>query len=89
MHNAFAAFNSAVFANESTLSRKTKELLAVAVALTTQCSGCLSAHSAAAARAGASAAELAEVTFVAAAIRAGGAAYHGATHVMKSDSVHV
>ena len=72
----FQAFNAAAFA-EGALSRKHKELIALAVALTTQCPYCLEVHRQAALAAGASEAELAETVFVAAAMRAGGAVAHG------------
>lgn len=78
---AFGAFDQAVFA-DGALDKKTKELLAVAVALTTQCQYCLAIHTENARTAGASDAELAEVTYVAAALRAGAAVTHGANHVV-------
>lgn len=59
---------------------KYKELVAVAVALTTQCPYCIELHAGRARKAGAVDAELAEITAVAAAIRAGGAITH-ATHL--------
>jgi len=79
--NAFGAFNTAAMA-DGELSTKTKELIAVAVALTTQCEYCLKIHTEMAKEAGATEAELAEVTFVAAALRAGAAITHGANHVI-------
>ncbi|GAA1734558.1 carboxymuconolactone decarboxylase family protein [Microbacterium paludicola] len=82
MSRAFGEFNAAVFGGDTALDRKTKELLAVAVALTTQCPGCLRGHSAAAVAAGATQQELAETVHVAAALRAGGAMYHGGAYVM-------
>ncbi|WP_261166583.1 carboxymuconolactone decarboxylase family protein [Microbacterium sp. Marseille-Q6965] len=82
MSAAFAEFNAAVFRDGTALDRKTKELLAVAVALTTQCQGCLRAHTRQAVRAGATQAELAETVHVAAALRAGGAMFHGGSFVM-------
>jgi len=78
--NAFNAFNAAIF-KEGALSVKVKELIAVAVALTTQCPYCIEIHAKHAKAAGCSEAELAEVTMVAAALRAGGAVTHG-THVI-------
>lgn len=75
---AFIAFDQAAMA-DGALSKKHKELIAVAVALATQCPYCIDIHSAAARKAGASEAELAEAAFVAAAIKAGGAITH-ATH---------
>jgi AhpD family alkylhydroperoxidase len=76
----FKAFDQAVMA-DGAISKKHKELIAVAVALATQCPYCIDVHSAAARKAGASEAELAEAAFVAAAIKAGGAITH-ATHFL-------
>lgn len=78
---AFAAFDKAALA-EGAIPRKYKELMAVAVALTTQCPYCLEIHRKAALGAGATTEELAEVTFVAAALRAGAAITHG-THLFE------
>lgn len=78
---AFWAFDKAAF-EEGTLSVQTKQLIAVAVALTTQCLYCIELHTAAARDAGATNAQLAETAVVAAAIRAGGAITH-ATHLMQ------
>ena len=55
--------------------------MAVAVALTTQCPYCLEIHKKHAIDAGATQEELAEATFVAAALRAGAGVVHG-THLM-------
>ena len=52
-------------------------LIAIAVAVTTQCEMCLESHVAAATKHGATEGEIAEATFVASAIRAGGAFTHG------------
>jgi AhpD family alkylhydroperoxidase len=60
---------------------KYKELIAVGVAVTTQCPYCIEIHTANARKAGATEAELAEATIVAAALRAGGAITH-ATHAL-------
>ena len=81
---AFGAFDAAVM-GDGALDKTTKELIAVAVALTTQCQYCLTIHSEAARGAGATDAELAEVTYVAAALRAGAAVTHGANHVVTGD----
>ena len=78
---AYQAFNQAALA-DGVVPRKYKELMAVAVALTTQCPYCIEVHKDAAVEAGASEAELAETTFVAAALRAGAAVVHG-THLLK------
>lgn len=76
---SFWAFDKAVFA-EGALSAREKQLIAVAVALTTQCPYCIELHNKAAREAGASDAQLVEAALVAAAIRAGGAITH-ATHL--------
>jgi AhpD family alkylhydroperoxidase len=76
----FMAFDEAA-AREGTISRKHKELIAVAVALTTQCPYCIEVHARKARDAGATEQELAEVTLVAAALRAGAAMTHG-THTL-------
>ncbi len=76
---AFWDFDRAAF-EDGALSAKMKQIIAVAVALTTQCPYCIDLHGAAARKAGASDAELAEAALVAAAIRAGGAITH-ATHL--------
>lgn len=52
---------------------KYRELMSVAVALTTQCTYCIEAHINNAVQAGASREEIAETVFIAAALRAGGA----------------
>src|SRR5882724_1560837 len=77
---AFWAFDKAAMAGGS-ISSKYKELMAVAVALTTQCPYCIDIHSKRAREAGASEQELAEVVLIAAALRAGAAVTHG-THAM-------
>lgn len=74
---AFWAFDKAVF-QEGSLSILDKQLIAVAVALTTQCAYCLEIHRQEARKAGATDEQLAEVAVVAAAIRAGGAITHAA-----------
>jgi len=78
---AFWEFDKAALA-EGALSVKTKELIAVAVAHTTQCPYCLDIHAKAARKAGATDQEIAEAAIVAAALRAGAAIVH-ATHVVE------
>jgi AhpD family alkylhydroperoxidase len=78
---AFVAFDKAAVA-AGAIPVKYKELMAVAVALTTQCPYCIEIHANRAREAGASEQELSEVVFVAAALRAGGAITHG-THAIK------
>src|SRR4051812_50103156 len=68
----FVKFDEAVF-KDGAIPLKYKELMAVAVALTTQCPYCIEIHAKKAKKAGATEQELAETTLVAAALRAGGA----------------
>jgi AhpD family alkylhydroperoxidase len=75
----FFAFDKATMA-PGAVPAKYKELVAVAVALTTQCSYCIQMHVDRAREAGAGDAELAEITAVVATIRAGGTITH-ATHL--------
>lgn len=77
---AFHAFNDAVF-KDGPLSVKVKELIAVAVAMTTQCPYCIDIHVKKAKAAGCTDAELTEATLVSAALRAGGSVTHG-THAI-------
>jgi AhpD family alkylhydroperoxidase len=74
---AFWGFDKAVF-QEGEVSLLNKQLMAVAVALTTQCPYCIEIHTKEARKAGATDAQLAETAVVAAAIRAGGAITHAA-----------
>ena len=78
---AFVAFDEAVVKN-GVIPLKYKELIAVAVALTTQCPYCIEIHATKAKKAGATEQELAETTLLAAALRAGGAMTHG-THTLE------
>ena len=77
---AFVAFDEAVVRG-GVIPLKYKELIAVGVALTTQCPYCVEIHSKKARKAGATEQELAETTLIAAALRAGGAMTHG-THAL-------
>ena len=72
----FQNFNESVMA-EGAISAKNKELIALAVALTTQCSYCLELHRKGAEKSGATQEEIAETIMVAAALRAGAAVTHG------------
>ena len=78
---AFTAFDAAAM-KDGAIPVKYKELMAVAVALTTQCPYCIEIHAEKARKAGATEQELAETTLVAAALRAGGAVTHG-THALE------
>ncbi len=73
---AFLAFTHACEREGGAIPLRYRELIAIAVALTTQCAYCLDVHSRAAAKAGATAKELAEAAMVAAAVRAGGTLGH-------------
>jgi AhpD family alkylhydroperoxidase len=77
---AFWAFDRISVA-EGAIPVKYKELIAVAVALTTQCPYCIDIHSRNARKAGASEAEIVEAAMVAASLRAGAAVTH-ATHAL-------
>ncbi|GAB3836290.1 carboxymuconolactone decarboxylase family protein [Dactylosporangium cerinum] len=86
---AFGQFEQAVFAAEGReIPLKYRELIAVAVAVTTQCVYCIDGHSNLAVKAGATEAELAEAAWVAAALRAGGAFAHGRLAFKLTDHSH-
>ena len=76
----FVAFDKAAMA-EGAIPAKTKELIAIAVAITTQCLYCIEIHAKRAKDAGCTEAEIAEAVMVAAVLRAGGAITHG-THCL-------
>jgi AhpD family alkylhydroperoxidase len=63
--------------NDGAIPIKYRELMSVAVALTTQCAYCIEAHINNAVEAGATREEIAETVFIAAALRAGGAVGNG------------
>lgn len=77
---AFWAFDKAAMAGGA-IPSKYKELMALAVACTTQCPYCIEIHAKKAREADASEQEIAEVVAIAAALRAGAAITHGA-HAM-------
>jgi len=60
------------------LDEKTRELISLAVAVTTRCDGCITIHSQAATKAGATREELAEALGVAIAMNAGAALVYSA-----------
>src|SRR5678810_452932 len=72
---AFVAFDEAVV-KYGVVPLKYKELIAVAVALTTQCPYCIELHSQRARKLDASDAEIAEAVLAAAALRAGSSVTH-------------
>ena len=81
---AFWAFDQAAVA-PGAIPVMYKELIAVAVALTTQCPYCIDIHTANARKAGATEAELVEAAMVAASLRAGAAVTH-MTHALLGDN---
>jgi len=60
------------------LDAKTRELISLAVAVTTRCDGCIAVHTQAAAKAGATTGEVAEALGVAVAMNAGAALVYSA-----------
>jgi AhpD family alkylhydroperoxidase len=87
VHDAFQEFSRRVFA-DGALDRKTKQLIAVAVAHVTQCPYCIRGHTKAAVRRGATDQELMEAIWVAAEMRAGGAYAHSALAIETAGHVH-
>jgi AhpD family alkylhydroperoxidase len=78
---SYAALDEAAM-KPGTIPAKQKELIAVGVALATQCIYCVEIHGDRARKVGATDRELAETAMIAAALRAGGAMTH-ATHALK------
>ena len=74
----FVELDRIVGKENGAIPRKYRELIALAVACTTQCPYCLDVHTRGAKRAGATREEIAETAFLAAALRAGAAVTHGA-----------
>ena len=74
----FVALDAIVAKEGGAIPRKYRELIAIAVACTTQCPYCLDVHTRNAKKAGATREEVTEATFLAAALRAGAAVTHGA-----------
>jgi len=75
---AWLALDKIVGREDGAIPRKYRELIALGVAFTTQCPYCVEAHVKGARMAGASREEITESSMIAAALRAGGAATHGA-----------
>lgn len=72
---AYTEFDKQVMA-DGTLSGKVKQLIAIAVAHTTQCPFCINFHTKEAKKVGATEQEIIEAIWVAAALRAGAAVAH-------------
>ena len=87
--SAFVEFDKIVGRDGGAIPRKYRELIAIAVACTTQCPYCLDVHTRAAKRANATREEVAETAMLAAALRAGAAVTHGALAVKLFDQVSV
>ena len=73
----FVELDKIVGKEKGAIPRKYRELIALAVACTTQCPYCLDVHTRGAKRAGATREEVAETALLAAALRAGAAVTHG------------
>lgn len=86
---AFQNFSRTVFA-DGALPAVTKQLIAVAVAHTTQCPYCIKGHTEGALKAGATEQQIMEAIWVAAEMRAGGAYAHStlAIDVMQHAAPH-
>jgi AhpD family alkylhydroperoxidase len=76
--NAWLGLEKIVGREDGTIPRKYRELIALGVAFTTQCPYCIEAHVKGAKMAGVSREEITEAALIAAALRSGGAASHGA-----------
>src|SRR5919204_630894 len=74
----FVELDAIVGRDDGAIPRKYRELIALGVAFTTQCPYCIEVHTKNAKAAGASREEVTEAALIAAALRAGGAATHGA-----------
>jgi AhpD family alkylhydroperoxidase len=83
--SAFVEFDKTVGRDDGAIPRKYRELIAIAVACTTQCPYCLDVHTRNAKRAGATREEVTEAAMLAAALRAGAAVTHGALAVKLFD----
>lgn len=85
---AFFNFKHTAERTDGVIPIKYRELISVAVALTTQCGYCMESHIQNAIKAGASREEIAETVFIAAALRAGGAAGNGLLAMRLFDEAH-
>lgn len=85
----FVTFDQTVGREDGKIPRKYRELIAIAVACTTQCPYCLDVHTRAAKATGATREEVSEASLLAAALRAGGAVTHGALALKLFDQQEV
>ena len=74
----FVELDSIVGRDDGKIPRKYRELIAIAVACTTQCPYCLDVHTRNAKKAGVTREEVTEAALLSAALRAGAATTHGA-----------
>lgn len=75
--NAFIAFDQEVKRTNGQIPAKTREFIALAVALTTQCAYCIDVHTKRAKYLGTTKQELGELIGIASAVRAGATMGHG------------
>lgn len=75
---AWARLDGIVSYDGGSIPRKYRELIAIAVAHTTQCVYCIDIHTEQAVKVGATRSDVAEAALLAAALRAGGAGAHSA-----------
>jgi AhpD family alkylhydroperoxidase len=76
VYDGYRRMHTAAYA-DGALARKTKELIALAIAVSKQCDGCIAAHARSAARAGATESEVAEALGVAIAMNGGPGTVYG------------
>jgi AhpD family alkylhydroperoxidase len=74
---AFMGLKNTAERTDGAIPAKYRELISLAVALTTQCAYCIDAHTRNAVAVGVTPEELAETAFITAALRAGAAVGHG------------
>src|SRR5690349_620340 len=87
--SAFVEFDKIVGRDGGAIPRKYRELIALAVACTTQCPYCLDVHTRNAKKAGATREEVTETAMLAAVLRAGAAVTHGALAIKLFDQAPV
>ncbi|MEU1592868.1 carboxymuconolactone decarboxylase family protein [Streptomyces sp. NPDC005708] len=75
---AWQQLDAIVRIEDGSVPRKYRELIALAVAHTTQCAYCIDVHARSATEVGATVEEIAETILIAAALRSGAAGAHGA-----------
>lgn len=83
----FVEFDKTVGRTDGAIPQKYRELIALAVACTTQCPYCLDVHTRNAKKAGATREEVAEAGMLAAALRAGAGVTHAALTVKLFDAL--